>query len=108
MPDEIIYRLPAPIKSGLELPDELRNRGVTEEEYDFYLSKVREAFEEVHGSQMRIFWVCMLVVFVVTIPCVFYYLFKSSNRKRESITFASHFALARRLPFRRSRRPSTS
>ena len=86
MPDEVIYRLPAPIKPGLELPDELRNRGLTEEEYEFFLSKVRETFEEVHGSQARIFWVCMLVVFVVTIPWVFYYLFKKHKEMGRRVT----------------------
>ncbi len=86
MPDEVIYRLPAPIKSGSELPDELRDRGVTEEEWEFYLSKVADAFEEVHGSQVRIFWVCMLVVFVVTIPFVFYYLFKKHKELCRRVT----------------------
>lgn len=76
MPNDIIYSLPAPVQTDLELPAELRSRGVTEEEYDFYLHKVREAFRDVHGSQSRIFWISMSVVFVVTIPFVFYYLFR--------------------------------
>ena len=77
MSNDIIYSMPVPIQSDLELPDALSVRGVTEEEWDFYLSKVREAFREVHGSQCRIFWVSMSVVFVVTIPFVFYYLFRN-------------------------------
>jgi len=80
MSNNVIHKLPAPIQSDLELPDALRDRGVTEEEWEFYLSKVREAFHDVHGSQSKIFWVSMSVVFVVTIPFVFYYLFRNHKR----------------------------
>lgn len=86
MPNDIIHTLPAPIQPDLELPDALRDRGVTEEEYDFYLGKVREAFCDVHGSQSRIFWVSMSVVFVVTIPFVFYYLFRNHNEMERRVT----------------------
>ena len=77
MSNDIIYSMPAPVQSDLELPDALRHRGVTQEEWEFYIRKVREAFRDVHGSQSRIFWVSMSVVFVVTIPFVFYYLFRN-------------------------------
>ena len=59
---------------------------MTEREYEFYLSKVREAFEDVYGSQQRIFWLCMLVVFVVTIPFLFYLLFKRHKEMCRRVT----------------------
>lgn len=86
MSNQIIYTLPVPIEANLALPDELRARGVTEEEYDFYLAKVREAFRDVHGSQRKIFWISMSVVFVVTIPFVFYYLFKNHKEMERRVS----------------------
>lgn len=86
MSNDIIYTLPAPIQSDLELIDAIRNRGVTEEEWDFYLRKVREAFRDVHGSQNRIFWVSMSVVFVVTIPFVFFYLFRNHKEMQRRVS----------------------
>jgi hypothetical protein len=86
MSNQIIYTLPVPIEPNLELPDAIRERGVTPEEYDFYLTKVREAFRDVHGSQRKIFWISMSVVFVVTIPFVFYTLFKNHKEMERRVS----------------------
>ncbi|HBE71463.1 MAG TPA: hypothetical protein DDW52_25230 [Planctomycetaceae bacterium] len=86
MPNELVYTFPVPIRSNLELPDALRDRGVTAEEYDVYIDKIREAFREVHGSQRRIFWLSMSVIFVVTIPFVFYRLFRNHREMGKRVS----------------------
>ena len=85
MENDIDYTLPVPIKEDLELPVALRDRGVTSEEYEFYMKKIREAFRDVHGSESRIFWLSMSVFFVVTIPFVFYRLFKNHREMEKRV-----------------------
>ena len=88
MSNELIHTMPVPIESGSEVPQVLRDRGVTDEVFAGYLSDVRTAYDDVHGSEGKVVMMSMLVVLVITIPFVLRYFSKNAkemNRRMAEI-----------------------
>ena len=88
MSNAVIHTMPVPIESGSEVPQVLRDRGVTDEVFAGYLSDVRTAYDDVHGSEGKVVMISMLVVLVITIPFVLRYFSKNAkemNRRMAEI-----------------------
>ena len=79
MSNVVIHTMPVPIESGSEVPQVLRDRGVTDEVFAGYLSDVRTAYDDVHGSEGKVVMISMLVVLVITIPFVLRYFSKNAK-----------------------------